>query len=72
MAVKLRAKIVMGAGHKFRSRLLDEIVDLKRLEEKNFEFDTASFWRLYSAAMWKRASSISSLSWPVAMWLVLD
>ena len=55
-------KIIIGAGHKFRSLLLDEIVDLKGLEEKNFEFDTASFWRLYRVAMWERASSISSLS----------
>ena len=62
MAVKLRTKIVIGAGHKFRSCLLDEMVDLKRLEEKNFEFDAASFWRLYSAAMWEKANSISSLS----------
>ena len=44
------------------SSLLDEMVDLKRLEEKNFEFDAASFWRLYSAAMWEEANSISSLS----------
>ena len=34
----------------------------KRLEKKNFEFDAASFWRLYSAAMWEKANSISSLS----------
>lgn len=44
------------------SRLLDEMVDLKRLEEKNFEIDAASFWRLYSAAMWEKTFSISSLS----------
>ena len=44
------------------SSLLDEMVDLKRLEEKNFGFDAASFWRLYSAAMWEKANSISSLS----------
>jgi hypothetical protein len=44
------------------SRLLDEMVDLKRLEEKNFEIDGASFWRLYSAAMWENSFSISSLS----------
>lgn len=45
-----------------RSRLLDEMVDLKGLEEKNFEIDAASFWRLYSVAVWEDTFSISSLS----------
>ena len=44
------------------SCLLAEMVDLKRMEEANFEIDAASFWRLYSAAMWEKAFSVSSLS----------
>ena len=44
------------------SSIVNEMADLKRLEEKNFEFDAASFWRLYSLAMWEKTFSISSLS----------
>lgn len=44
------------------SCLLAEMIDLKRLEETNFEIDAASFWRLFSAAMWEKTFSVFSLS----------
>ncbi|MGC6452819.1 MAG: asparagine synthase (glutamine-hydrolyzing) [Candidatus Puniceispirillaceae bacterium] len=44
-----------------RSAILDEMVDLKRLEESNFAIDDASFWRLYVAARWERTFSVHDL-----------
>ena len=43
------------------SLLLSEMVDMKALEEADFGVDGASFWRLYSAAMWERLFSVTSL-----------
>ena len=44
------------------SILLNEIVDMDGLSERDFEIDRASFWRLYSVAMWERQFSVNCLS----------
>lgn len=36
------------AGQKVGAGLLAKLVDLKNVESKDFEIDSASFWRLYS------------------------
>ena len=44
------------------SRFLNEMVDMDGLSERDFEIDRASFWRLYSVAMWERQFSVNCLS----------
>ena len=44
------------------SILLNEIVDMNGLSERDFEIDRASFWRLYSVAMWERQFLVNCLS----------
>ena len=42
-----------------KSRLLRELVDVNGLSEKDFGIDGASFWRLYSVAMWEEQFAVS-------------
>ena len=49
------------------SRLLRELVDLKALENSGFAIDGASLWRLYSAAMWRKASLLPRCPSPLPM-----